>query len=404
MDGELFQKTVIAVLFSFLLIFPKGGIKVGGVPVTWGYLALAAVVLPFLLDLMAGRGGALSRVRLVPLALLIPFQAVVTLGTIVNGASTFGFTVSLIVTFFFLPLVFLLVLGFYLDRVDLDFVMGWVRLGVLTVAAYGIFLFFFKLKTGTFIEIPYLTVNAGDVGGLEDKYINRAGIFKLISTYNNGNIYGVSLLILLPLYTWLERSALKISVVKLSLLLTLSRTVWAGLILYEVVQRLYVRRITARAVVVLVISLLLLAAGVAYALQLIGVNIGFLFDRNLGGRFAQLGFLETATVFPSVPFGGLGEIVYLSVVRNFGLVGLACFVVGMAAPLFLHLARCVPLANTAYKRSLAAGLLIYLVVAISDGAILYIPVMAFYWFVASLLMSPNAPQVGNSVPAGERTT
>lgn len=365
-----------------------------GVPVTWGYLALAAVLLPFLLNLLSGRGGTFTRVRLVPLALLIPFQAVVVLGLLVNGSGALGFLISLVTTFFFLPLVFLVVLGFYLDRWDSEFILRWVRFGVLTVAVYGVFLFFFKLQTGRFIEIPYLTVNAGDVGGLEDKYIDRGGVFKLISTYNNGNIYGVSILILLPLYAWLERSTLKISIVKLSLLLTLSRTVWAGLIVYELIQRLYLRRVTLRTALILVASLLSVALGVWYVLELIGLGVGFLFDRNLGGRIGQWRYIETATVVPRLPFGGIGEIVYLSVLHNFGLIGLACFLVGIGAPLFLHLTGCVPSARSTYKRSLAAGLMIYLVVAMSDGAILYIPVMAIYWFVVSLLLSGNGSALG----------
>ena len=88
---------------------------------------------------------------------------------------------------------------------------------VLFVSAYGIFLFFYKLGTGSFIEIPYLTVNAGDLGELEGKSIDRGGIFKLISTYNNGNVYGISILILLPLYAHLEKRLSRVLTVKASL-------------------------------------------------------------------------------------------------------------------------------------------------------------------------------------------
>lgn len=400
----LVQKAITVFLFGFLLIFPKGGIKLAGVPITWGYLALALAVLPFLLDLVTGRTGAFARIRLVPLALLLPFQLVVVLALLFHGSATVGFAISLVVSFFFLPLIFLLVLGFYLDQTKIEFVLRLLKAGIFAVAVYGIFLFFFKLLTGRFIEIPFLTVNAGDVGGLEDKYIDRGGIFKLISTYNNGNIYGVSLLTLLPLYTWLERSVLKTSVVKLSLLLTLSRTVWVGLIVYEVIHRTYVRRLTFRAIMVLAASLLALALGVWYALELIGVGVGFLFDRNLGGRFGQLLYLETAAVLPQRPFGGIGEIVYLSILHNFGLIGLASFLVGMLTPLFLYFSGCVPVAHSAYKKSLASGLVIYLVVAMSDGAILYIPVMAFYWFVVSLLLSGNVPAATHSSKNGPRSS
>lgn len=385
------QKGAILLLVTFLLIFPKGGFKIAGIPVTWGYLGLAFFTLPFLFGLMSGRGGAVARVRLVVLALLVPFQLVLAFALLLNGTGTIGFSVSLLVTFFFLPLAFVLLLGFYLEHTDLEFVFRLVRFGVLAVAVYGIVLFVYKLQTGSFIEIPYLTVNAGDVGGLEDKYIDRGGVFKLISTYNNGNIYGVSILLLLPLYALLEQSSLKVSIVRLSLLLTLSRTVWVGLVLFEILQRLYVRRVTFRTVSILLVSLFVVALGVWYALDLMGLSLAFLFDRRLGGRIGQLQALETATLVPREEFLGIAEIVYLSILHNFGLLGLACFLVGMAAPLLLHSVGCLPLARTAYKKSLASGLLIYLIIAASDGAILYIPVMAIYWFVVSLLLSSNGP-------------
>jgi hypothetical protein len=300
-----------------------------------------------------------------------------------------GFAAALVVSFFFIPLAFLLALGVYLDRMELGPLFRLLRGGVLLVAVYGIFLFVYKLKTGHFIEVPYLTVNAGDLGELEGKYIDRGGVFKLISTYNNGNIYGVSILLLLPLYGWLEKSRIRQGIVKTSLLLTLSRTVWVGLVLYEVLQRVYVKRVSTKALVLLGAVLLALGAGVAYAMTLMDRDISFLFDPNLGGRLGQLGALETSGLLPSGPFEAISEIVYLSVLEGFGLLGLASFLVAMATPLALQLLGAIPHGGSVYKRNLAAALATYLVVAMSDGAILLIPVMAFYWFVVSLLVSDN---------------
>jgi len=383
------EKAVILFLVTFLLVFPKGGIKLAGVPLTWGYIGLGIAFLWFPAALLLGRSLPVRPVRLLVPALLIPFQAVVWLGLMANGIADVGYAISLITTFFFIPWMLVLVLGIHLDRIDLEFLFRLVRFGVFTVAVYGIFLFFYRLQVGSFIEIPYLTVNAGDVGGLEDKYIDRGGIFKLISTYNNGNIYGVSILVLLPLYTWLERSTPRQLVVKLSLLLTLSRTVWIGLILCEFLQRMYVRRLSVRRVAVLLVSLLLVLVGLLYALDLLGWNLRSLFDRRLGGRIGQLRALDEATLLPDTRFETILEIVYLSILHNFGIVGLAAFLVGVAAPVLLHFAGALPFAETSYKRSLAAGIGVYLIVAMSDGALLYIPVMVFFWFVASLLVSDN---------------
>lgn len=384
------ERGVILVLVSFLLVFPKGGIKLAGVPLTWGYVALGLVSLWFPIALWFGRSGRVRSVRLLALAALVPFQVVIWLALVVNGILSVGYTISLVVAYFFLPVTFLLILGVHLDRIHLGYLFRLIRWGVFAVAVYGIFLFFYKIGTGEFIEIPYLTVNVGDVGELEGKYIDRGGIFKLISTYNNGNLFGVSILLLLPLYVWLEKSQVRTTVVKLSLLLTLSRTVWIGLLVYEVVYRLYVRRMSARNFLTLLVALAVMVAGVWYALVgLMGREVAFLFDSNLGGRLAQFDALETATILPAVPFLWIREIVYLSVLETFGFVGLVTFLLGMMAPLAAHLLGALPLGETSYKRSVAAAVMVYLVVSISDGGVLFIPVMAFFWFMVSLLLSDN---------------
>jgi hypothetical protein len=135
--------------------------------------------------------------------------------------------------------------------------------------------------------------------------------------------------------------------------------------------------------------LALVGGGIAYAMTLIGRDMGFLFDANLGGRINQLDALNSARLLPESRFDAIYEIVYLSVIQSFGLLGLGAFLLAMIAPVALHLFGALPFSATAYKRNLSAGLMTYLVVAMSDGALLFIPVMAFYWFVVSLLISDN---------------
>jgi hypothetical protein len=383
------ERAAIAFFVLFLLVFPKGGIKLAGVPITWGYLGFAPVLLWFIARALAGRALPIARTRLAVLALLVPFQLVSWFALVAYGIESFGFAVSFLVTFFVVPPLLVLVFGAVLDRIEHDELLRWVRRGVLFIAAYGIFLFFFKLATGRFVEIPLLTVNLGDLGELEGKHIDRGGIFKLISTYNNGNIYGISVLILLPLYCWIEPRWTRRAVVKLSLLLTLSRTVWAGLVVFELLWRVLVERVSLRTAAVFTASLLVIAGGIWYALELMGrAPAGFLLDRNLGGRLSQLQGIEGVALLPGQPFTDILEMVYVSVLDIFGLVGLVAFILAMTGPLLLYATGTLPHAATPYKRALALGLVLYLLVAMSDGALLFIPVMAIYWFVASLLLSP----------------
>lgn len=395
-------------LVLFLLVFPKGGIVLGGIPVTWGYVGLGALSLTFGVALVRGTSGALSRSRLIVLGLLAPFQLVSWASFLFLGVESVAWVVSFVVSLFFLPTVFLLAFGHHLDHVDLRWLFRLMRRGVFCIAVYGIALFIFKLTTGSFIEIPLLTVNLADVGTLEDKHIDRGGIFKLISTYNNGNLYGISVLILLPLYSWMERSKFRLWVVKGSLVLTLSRTVWIGLILAEMLQRLYVRRPTIRAVLFLVGSLIAVAVGVWYTVvHILGLDPGvFLLDTKLGGRASQLDVFERASVFPAIPFLILWEIVYLSILEYFGVIGLFTFVAALVAPVVLHLSGGVPEHRSEYKRALASGLMVYVVIAMADAGMLNIPVMAFFWFIVSLLVSNNPTWRGAAArrPAGTNAT
>ncbi len=82
-------------------------------------------------------------------------------------------------------------------------------------------------------------VNAADVGLLETtKDINRGGLFKLISTYNNGNVYGAAMLILLPLFDAIETRKWRKLFLRIALVLTLSRSVWIGLVMLQLVYLL----------------------------------------------------------------------------------------------------------------------------------------------------------------------
>ena len=231
----------VFLLTIFLLYFPKGGVKIGVIPLTWGYLLLfvfSLLALPNFLSETLIR--PLSKCRWLVVLMLVPFQTLVIVDFGLVGVENLGFSLSMIVAFLVLPCIFILLFTCYFNYADLSYLLILIRRGVLFVSLYGIFLFFFKLFTGSFLEIPFLTVNFDDLGGLEDKNIDRGGVYKLISTYNNGNIYGVCILMLLPLYEFMEKKIVRRFIVKTSLFLSLSRTVWLGLIFYEFLKLFYV--------------------------------------------------------------------------------------------------------------------------------------------------------------------
>ena len=314
---------------------------------------------------------------------LIPFQIVSAASILINGIDNVGFSASFVISFFFLPYGLLLAFSNSIETLDIDLVYRLIRRGVWYVTIYGIFLFVYRISTGKLIEIPFLTVNWHDLGSVEYKCNGRGMLFKLISTYNNGNIFGIALLIFLPIYCFLEKSPWKKIVVKAALFLTLSRTVWAGLIAFEFLYDLVVMRKIKFVLPKLIFSIL----GICMCAFLFGYSLDFIFDKSLGSRVSQFDVLQRMSILPDKPFEGFAEITYLAMIYQLGFLGLLTFLIAVIGPLVLIKIR-VPYFESE-RAAFLLGPIIYLIVSFSDGAILLIPIMAFYWIVISLGLRKN---------------
>ncbi|MFN7609532.1 MAG: hypothetical protein ACK5QX_01140, partial [bacterium] len=168
-------------LLLSLLYFPKGGIKPFGIPLSWGTILVAVFASMAACAFVYHK--TVSQKHLLAFLYTLPFPLLAACSIIANGSGHLGFTISLFYCFFLAPLAFILLFEPYLKRLSLEALLRFIDYGVLFVATYGIALFFYKYYVGEFFTIPYLTVNAGDVGMLEHKHIDRGTVFKLISTY-----------------------------------------------------------------------------------------------------------------------------------------------------------------------------------------------------------------------------
>lgn len=378
------SKLNLFLLTLFLLVFPKGGIKIAGVPLTWGYLLLGVFSLAALL-----KGSIrIKRERLIAYLCILPFQLFCALTMYFNGIASLGIAISFWVNFLFLPFAFYLLFSNDIDTFDVSFFFRIFRSGIFFIAAYGILLFAIKQLTGKFIEIPLLTTNLGDLGGLESKHINRGVVFKLISTYNNGNIFGVCLIILLPLYCLLEKSRWRSAIVKLSLILTFSRTVWIGLILHELCYPFLVTKEAYKTLLTVFSRLIAISICLIALLSYYGFAIRFLISSDLGGRKESITLLNTLNFFAAKPFDGISEIIYAGVAISFGWLALPLFLFAISTPLFYQiLSKRLSIPH----KCIALGLCNYLFISCSDGALLLIPTLAFYWFFLSLLHRKEIP-------------
>jgi hypothetical protein len=368
---------ILFLLWLFLLVFPKGGFKFAGIPLTWGYLLLGFVSI---YSLFRNRFVCQTQ-RLIAFCSTVPFQLLSIFSFLSHGIDDVSFGISFILNFIIFPWFFYIFLSEQIESIDLRFLFKLIKAGIFYVAVYGIFLFLYKMKTGNLIEISFLTTNYHDYGELGNKCNDRGFVFKLISTYNNGNIYGICLLMIFPLYRFLETSKWRKCIVAVSLVLSFSRTVWAGLIVSEMLFASIVLK--KNIFLSLILPLVIFIVAIFYITFFVGSGLRFLFDPTLGGRAGHLEVFKTLSLFPNKSFEGISEIVYLGILSNFGILGLFSFLTAMICPILL-MVLFKPICPI--RKSILCGLINYLFLCTSDGALLYVPVLVFYWLLSSIVL------------------
>lgn len=372
----------VGLLFLFLIVFPKGGIKINNIPLTWGYCCLGIITLFVLIR----KKYQIKKEHILILISLIPFQIYSLSSLYINGIEDVGFTISFFLGFFILPFIFLFIFSEYIENLNLNFLFKIFKRSIFFIASYGIFLFFYKIIVGSLLEIPLLTINYHDKGLIETmKFIDRGLLLKLISTYNNGNLYGVCLLMFLPLYNHLENSFFKKSIVKFSLLLTLSRTVWIGIIISEFFYDFFIKKNKIYSFFKFFVSTGIFIGIILFLAKKMNWNIDWFLDPTLGNRINPNYF--QIHLFSDVSFKYIEEMLYNSILNIFGFIGLTFFILGFFSPIFIFVIKLFKTQESTINKSIFFGLLTYLIVSISDSAILYIPTLVIYWFLSSFLMT-----------------
>ena len=110
--------TITTLLVIFLVLFPKGGLKLGGAPLTWGYMLVAVTAIPALLYRMLFLPLRANVLTMVALGSVLPYQAIFLYSYSVNGFATLEYLISLFVNFFALPFLFLFVYPAFFPALD----------------------------------------------------------------------------------------------------------------------------------------------------------------------------------------------------------------------------------------------------------------------------------------------
>src|SRR5690242_15360503 len=92
--------TITWLLLLFLVLFPKGGFKVGETPITWGYVILGVSALPILIYRLLAMPVKFTPRLIFALASTVPFQVLYIYSFLKNGIEDVGMAISIFVSFF----------------------------------------------------------------------------------------------------------------------------------------------------------------------------------------------------------------------------------------------------------------------------------------------------------------
>lgn len=366
----------LALLILFNLALPKGGLRIGEFPLTWGY-AFLGVISPFAAAALLRRSN-ISLQPIIQTGLFAIIAAMVYIKAQAYG-SALAEWLAYFVLFGVVPAMILAVMSHFLEDVKAERIASLLRWAIRIAVVWGIFNFFLHLTLKQFIEIPYITVNGDEVGATLGKNNMRGSVMKLVSTFNNGNIFGVCMVMLAPVYLVVERRRQLLALFVLAVLLSLSRTAWFGLaaafILMVLGGQIRVTRIYAWVAIAGATASLLLI------LPLLGWTAGNIFDSDLGGRIDTLESLKiTVLGGPSIH---IPELVYAGLLQSFGVVGFTIAVAALGmGPIYglLNWRRLSPL-----RRAATLGCLAYLAECLIDGAFVFPPTFVIYLFLTSLI-------------------
>lgn len=384
------RKAIIAsfwVLVVLNVALPKAGFKAGEIPVTFGYIAL-----------MIFAGAAVISLLRRPLSLHLPlvqfgafFLPVTLLIVTKTEAYNMPMTVALVylVQFLVLPVLVLVILAPFLEEIPADVIGRAIVLAVRFTIAWGLMNFVLFPVIHDIIQIPMITVNQGDYGEILGKNNVRGALMKLVSTYNNGNLYGICMTMLAPIFLLFERSRVWGALLFVALICTLSRTVWFGAATVVVMMMLTGQIEVRRSRVWLAIAGVVMIA--ALLIPVLGWNTDHASIMNLGGRVRSFAGFELSIFGKTIVT--IPELVYFGFLNSFGIIGcvfaLGCLAMGPAYA-FLHYPSLSPLRRAAF-----AGACSYMAAAVIDGAFVFPPTMVQFLFLTGLIYRGGLrPDVG----------
>lgn len=383
--------TVLLITVGLHVLIPKAGLKVGDVPVTLADVCFTLLLWPAFTSTLNPQ--AHRRLRTATgfiLAGMVYFVAR-TLMMGLDAQNLAKFTVLGVY-----PLIFFIMIKKVRTGEQARTVVRLIGLCVLIVVLYGVAQYALGARTVLLRGITANWSDASDPDFLEQKnnVIDEAGQSKLTSTYQNGNLLGVNLLLLLPVasLSWGKRTKLLAFPASVAVIgLTASRSAWVGALFLFAVwllvgQSSWKKRLFLAAALGACTFLFLFRSELGRVrMEASGENsvVGW------GGRLlgASVIWEDTLQAEPAAVLLGIHphesfayEMVYPSIYETYGLLGLFIWIAPLTVSVYVFCRnRRYPLERAAF-----VGVLTWMFVGVAEGAFWLPPTSFNLWTVLAL--------------------
>lgn len=383
--------------------FPKSGMKMNGIPITVGNVLFGLLLVFFIFTIRCYKIEKRKSYKYIIIALLYFFIRFFTI-FFVDG-NILSSIIDYVVPLLIYPLIYFLSINIIDSKEKLKSVMKIFVLGFIFLCIYGILQYTVGVDK---VTIPGLTVNLTDyltnpTLWYLDKANGVSSYSKLFSTYQNGNVFGVGLIIIFPIvYEYINKiSKIKANILLLLFivigLLTLSRTCWLGIGVYLVYKYVSYKKISYKRILTNLVSI-----------PIIGLLINYLFEKfpsvamrleqtggsniaNMSGRAdglnSMFNIIAHKESFFMIFIGSFGiysldkytyEIVPTTIWLIGGLIGLFLWILSLIA----SMRECSY--KNPYGRGAIVATLIWLAVSCIDGSFWLPPTGFNLWLVISI--------------------
>lgn len=405
--------------YSYLLLmvtvfinitFPKAGIKLGGIPLTVGNVFLLLTIMSWFIYVLWKRCFVFSKAEAFVIIScvfwLIRFLLVMAGGR--EGLSDWvGFLVPLVVY----PFTFIVFNFFITDMKQIDFILRMLLVGTIIVFAFGFLQAAFGIER---FSIPGLTVNYTDYISSTNWYAEKyngvqEGVTysKTVSTYQNGNLLGVNVLLFCPMiYESIKNKVarhLYMLVFVAFCILTGSKTCWVGIVLYLLIKGVVVlnrkwaesRKVQFACLIIAIIPVIAVIFLNLFPQIVERFQDSFTLKNinDLSGRSESMNrlinFFTVKTEWLLVgPYGLTNywgssyEMAYFCILMLGGLTGLTAFLGPIIYILIRYFIKNIK--ESKVLKGITHGVVVYLIVAFVEGALWLPPTAVNLWLVLAM--------------------